>query len=211
MKGFIKKDILMMRSNLKILLVLFVLYIVMDFQGNSSLSFFLPVCSVVSMLSTFSYDDYNHWTSYAVTLPNGRRNVVKSKYITTFILLFLMSLCVGVFSSIIYVTKHYAINFSFIFENLFGSIVGALFVLDFMYPMIFKMGIEKARIAIFVGVFSIIILGGILIKYVDVSALSFLFSFFHGYGGILIFIIMMIFLSFLSYQISMLFYRKKEF
>ena len=81
MLGFIKKDLLMIKSNIKILAILLLIYIVMAFQGQLYLSFLLPFMGVMIMVSTFSYDTFNKWDAYAVTLPNGRKNSVRGKYI----------------------------------------------------------------------------------------------------------------------------------
>ena len=35
------------------------------------------------MIATFSYDDVNNFNAYAITFPNGRRNVVLEKYLIT--------------------------------------------------------------------------------------------------------------------------------
>ena len=68
-------------------MILFIVFGFMTFNGEMDLSFVLPFMSVVIMISTFSYDVYNKWDAYVITLPNGRKNVVKAKYIATFILI----------------------------------------------------------------------------------------------------------------------------
>jgi len=83
MWGFIKKDILMMKGNFKLLAILFIIYGVMAMEGEMDLSFLLPFMSVMIMISTFAYDQYNHWDSYLCSLPNGRKNSVKAKYLAT--------------------------------------------------------------------------------------------------------------------------------
>ncbi|MDE5540007.1 MAG: ABC-2 transporter permease, partial [Bacilli bacterium] len=87
MLGLIKKDLFMIKSNLKILVILFVVYGLMAYQGEMSLSFVLPFMSVMIMISTFSYDTYNKWDAYSITLPNGRKNSVRAKYLATLLLI----------------------------------------------------------------------------------------------------------------------------
>ena len=59
MLGFIKKDLFLIKSNLKFLLILLVIYGIMAYQGQMDLSFLLPFMSVVLMMTTFNYDTYN--------------------------------------------------------------------------------------------------------------------------------------------------------
>ncbi len=86
MKGLIIKDLLIVKSNLKIILVLLFVYGLMSFQGSMDLTFILPFISIVIMISTFSYDTYNNWDAYVISLPDGRKNSVKAKYLVTIIL-----------------------------------------------------------------------------------------------------------------------------
>ena len=98
MLGFIKKDLLMIKSNIKILVILLLIYVVMSFQGEMDLSFLLPFMSVMIMMSTFSYDYYNKWDAYAISLPNGRKNSVKAKYLATIILIIITTIIITILS-----------------------------------------------------------------------------------------------------------------
>ena len=77
MIGFIKKDLAMIKSNFKLMGILLFFYVVMGLLGEMDISFILPFMSVMIMISTFSYDNYNKWDAYSVTLPNGRKNESK--------------------------------------------------------------------------------------------------------------------------------------
>ena len=68
MLGLIKKDLFMMKSNIKTLLIILVVYGVMAYQEQMDLSFILPFMSVMIMISTFSYDAYNNWDAYVLSL-----------------------------------------------------------------------------------------------------------------------------------------------
>ena len=83
MKGLIIKDLLLMKENWKQLLLFGLIFIVIGLEGNQILTFVPVFLSLMVLLSTFSYDDYNKWNSYAVTLPNGRKNIVRAKYIAS--------------------------------------------------------------------------------------------------------------------------------
>ena len=76
-----------------------------------------------------------------------------------------------------------------------------------MYPIIYKFGIEKARIAIFAFVFGLIILGGIIINCFDLSFIGKYLNIISDYLIIIIILLTIIF-YFISYYISLM---KKEY
>lgn len=86
MLGLIKKDFLIIKANLKSMVITFIVYLMLAFQGTFDVTFIIPIIGIMLFISTFSYDDFNNWNSYAVTLPDGRRNVVRAKYIASIIL-----------------------------------------------------------------------------------------------------------------------------
>ena len=91
MLGLIKKDFLLIKANLKSMIIIFVIYIMLAFQGTFDVTFIIPLIGIMLFISTFSYDDFNNWNSYAVTLPNGRKNVVRAKYIASIILTIILA------------------------------------------------------------------------------------------------------------------------
>ena len=112
MLGFIKKDLAMIKSNFKILAILFILYAIMGFSGEMDISFILPFISVMLMLTTFSYDSFNKWDAYCVTLPDGRKNSVKAKYVATLVMILIITVITTILSILIsyYNSKNVAIS-----------------------------------------------------------------------------------------------------
>ena len=210
MLGFIKKDLLMIKSNMKIFIILLLIYVVLAFQGQMDLSFLLPFMSVMIMLSTFSYDSYNKWDSYAQTLPNGRINSVRAKYLATIILVSITTIIITILSLIISYASKNVIDF----ENIIGSILGSLFATillqAFIYPAMYKFGPEKARIGLMIIIFCIAVIGGFLIKYIDLSQIISILDLMNAYWAIIL-PISMILMLYISYEISKRIYLKKEF
>ncbi len=210
MFGFIKKDLAMIKSNFKLLGVLLIVYIAMGFLGQMDISFILPFLSVMVMISTFSYDNYNKWDAYAVTLPDGRKNNVRSKYLVTILLIVVMAIATFLLTIMIgYVNKE-PVNYSELLIHMLGTIFGTILVLAFMYPIIYKFGLEKARIGIFVAVFAIAILGTIIIQYCDLTFLGKTFDNLENYL-ITLLIFLTIGLPLISYFISLKIVKKKEY
>ena len=162
MLGLIKKDFLMLKGNFKTWLILLFVYIVMAFQELMSLTFLLPFMCVVTMLSTFSYDSYNKWDAYVCSLPDGRKNSVRAKYIATLLLIFVTVLITTILTIIIGYYRTNAVNLESIVESIFGAIFATTLLQSIMYPTIYKFGVEKARIVIFIVVFGFALIGGVL-------------------------------------------------
>lgn len=58
MLGLLKKDIIMIKSNLKVLVIIFAVYILMYLQGSMDISFLLPfmgfsLCYLLLVLSIY--------------------------------------------------------------------------------------------------------------------------------------------------------------
>lgn len=209
MIGFIKKDLLMIKSNLKLVGIIFLVFFLMTLQGEIDISFVPAFISVMLFLSTFSYDAYNKWDAYAITLPKGRKNVVKSKYVATCILIVVSVLIVMVFNILVGVIQH-NVDYEEVFSYMTGCCFGIMLVQSIFYPIIFKYGIEKGRIGMFAGTFSIIAIIGLLAKVVKIDIpLNFVNWIDHYWLWIAPF--MLVIILFISYKISERIYLKKEF
>ncbi len=210
MLGLIKKDLFLIKSNLKILVILFVVYGFMIFQGEMDLSFVLPLMSVVIMISTFSYDTYNKWDAYAITLPDGRKNSVRAKYLATIILIIVTTIIITILSVAISYFQIKVVDYENIFSTILGAVFATTLLQSFMYPVIYKFGVEKARIGIFIVVFGITIIGGIIAKFIDFKSIFQTLDNLENYWMIILPIVMIVIL-YLSYKISEGIYKKKEY
>ena len=209
MLGFIKKDLLMIKSNIKTLVILLLIYIILAFQGQMDLSFLIPFMSVMIMMSTFSYDLYNKWDAYVISLPNGRKNSVKAKYLSTIILIFATTIIITILSCMISYAKFHIIDFENITSTIFGSLFATVLLQSLIYPLMYKFGPEKTRIGIMAIVFCIAAIGGVLFSYIDLSPLIEMADLINVYWIIAI-PISMILMLFISYKISEIIYFKKE-
>ena len=209
MLGFIKKDLLMIKSNIKILAILLLIYVVMAFQGQMDLSFLLPFMSVMIMMSTFSYDSYNKWDAYAISLPDGRKSSVKAKYLATIILIIVTTIIIMALSFMISYVKTNAIDFENITETIFGSLFATILLQSFIYPAMYKFGPEKTRIAFMTIIFGVAIIGGFITQYIDFSSIINILNFIEAYW-VIVFLIAMILMLYISYKISERIYFKKE-
>lgn len=209
MIGFMKKDLAMIKSNLLYMIVLLVIYMIMGMTDNLDISFILPFMCIMIMTSTFSYENYNKWDAYSVSLPNGRKNSVKAKYLITIILMVIATIITTLLSFLICYLNGKSIPYIEILMSMFGNVFGTSLVLSIMYPIIYKFGVEKARIGIFVIVFIIVIGFGFLLQYVDFTFLANALSVIEDYL-ILILSIILIGMLLISYKASERLFIKKE-
>ncbi|HIR48389.1 MAG TPA: ABC-2 transporter permease [Candidatus Faecimonas gallistercoris] len=211
MIGLVKKDLLVIKSNLKIILaVLVALLLLISQEGGSSAIFILPIIGVMMFISTFSYDEFNNWNSYVVTLPNGRRNAIIAKYIATIIIIVILSLVSIITTTGFNYIMNGTINMTETTTALLGTILSTSILVALLYPIMIQYGALNGRIIIFIVVIGIGVIGAILSKYVDVNNLINQINSLESYGSILVPIISIILLG-ISYFISKKLFQKKEF
>ena len=210
MLGLIKKDFLLIKANLKSMIIIFVIYIILAFQGKFDVTFIVPLIGIMLFISTFSYDDFNNWNSYAVTLPDGRKNVVRAKYIASIILTIILAIVSLVISIGINYTKTNSMNLEEIIPSLIGTILSSVIIISILYPIVFKFGATNGRIILFAVVFGIAGIGALITKFVDMTFITNMINILDNYSLIAIPIISVILLG-ISYLISNKIYQSKEF
>ncbi len=209
MYGLIKKDFLMIKQNLKILMFVFIVFIGTSIINESDMTFMLPFMTVMISISTFSYDNYNKWDAYAITLPNGRKNVVRAKYISTLAFV-IMSFIISFISLLIMQKCVDNINLDIALVELVGCLFAVFLIMSIMFPIMYKYGIEKGRIVLFLLSFGVTGIAVLIFKNIHINISSNVIDFLNNYYKILIPIITGL-LIFASYNISEKIYSKKEF
>ena len=209
MVGLIKKDLLMIKSNLKMVSIMLVVFFIMSLQGEFDISFVPPFIVVMLFMSTFSYDEFNKWDAYAVTLPNGRKNVVKSKYVASLILTIVTIILTIILNSLVGLINN-NLEFDKFISTIMGCVFGVILIQSIMYPFIFKYGMEKGRIGLFVISFAIVGIIGLLSSVLKINIPTNVVTFFDNYWFVIIPLISIVLLL-ISYKISEKIYLKKEF
>ncbi len=205
MFGLIKKDFLLIKANLRSMMIVFIVYLILAFQGTLDVTFIVPLIGIMLFISTFSY-----WNSYAVTLPNGRKNVVRAKYIASIILTVILgigALAIGIGISY---TKTNSINLDEIISSLMGTMLSSVIIITLLYPIVFKFGATNGRIILFAVVFGIAGIGAFIAQFVDMTFIINMINRLDSYALVAIPIISVILLG-ISYLISNKIYQSKEF
>lgn len=210
MLGLIKKDFLLMKANAKSMIIIFIIYLVMAFQGTFDVTFIVPLIGIMLFISTFSYDDFNQWNSYAVTLPNGRKNVVRAKYIASIIL----TIILGIMSLAISIGINYArtnnVNLDEIISALLGTVLSSVIIISLLYPVVFKFGATNGRIILFALIFGGAAVIALISRFIDMTAIINMVNGLDKYVYIAVPVGSIILLS-ISYLISNTIYKNKEF
>lgn len=210
MLGLIKKDFLILKANMKAMLVIFFVYFIMIVQGSFDATFIVPLIGIMMFISTFSYDDFNNWNAYAITLPNGRKNVVKAKYISSVILTVILAILSLFISIIVSYTKSNSINLDETVSSLMGTLLSCIIIISLLYPIVFKFGSTNGRIILFAVVFG---LSGIIAVISNVVDMTFIINAINMLDSCWYIALPIIFLIMLgaSYLISNKIYQNKEF
>lgn len=216
MKGLIIKDILNLRNYMKQLILVFIFFVAYGIFLKNGVFVGSMITLMLSMqvITTMSYDEYAKWDKYALTMNVNRKDIVLSKYVF-FIMSIIIGIVVGIISSsLINIISDSNIGID---EILVTSImVPCVFAILFciIIPIVFKVGVEKARVVMMAIFFTPTILGFIIFKMAekanmpipDETTLELIFKF-----GLIGLIVLTVVFIFISYKISLSIYNKKEF
>ncbi len=213
MLGLIKKDLLIVKNNMHFIFIIIAAYVAVGLvEGESSWISFIPALIFLMIIATFSYDEFNKTDAYISTFPCGKNNVVKAKYITT-IIIFSLATLVSFILSVMIGFMNNNLNLHDCLATNIGILTGIALVQSIFFPMIYKFGIEKSRIGLFILVFSIT---GI-IAFLSQSGLNIkiniphsLITLFNNYWFIFL-PFLAILILYISYRVSATIYGKKEF
>lgn len=210
MLGLIKKDFLLIKANAKSMIIIGIIYLMLVFQGTFDVTFVVPLIGIMLFIATFSYDDFNNWNSYAVTLPDGRKNVVRAKYIASIILIIILAIVSLTISIGINYTKTNRIDLDETIPSLMGTTLSCVVIISLLYPIVFKFGATNGRIILFAVVFGIAGIIGVISNWVDMSSVINIINRLDSCFYIAIPIISILLLG-TSYLISNKIYQNKEF
>lgn len=214
MKGLILKDLLILKNQLKNLLFILVFFVIFAFgtKDFSFITFLIPFYVIMLFLSTFSYDEFNHWDTFCNTLPYSKDEIVKSKYI---LLLISMSgsLLLGIMISYLSTFIDRNIIMEEAIYGVFGSIFGVCLVLSLMIPFVYKFGVQKGKIVLFSISIGLSLILAFIIKISNFNFNNFLsiLNKTSAFGGCLFLMVGLIIMIFISYKISKIIYSKKDF
>lgn len=208
MKGLLLKDTLVASRQAKIYAVLGGFYLVYCYmiKDSTMLVTIGAMLSFFALLNSFSYDEKCKWDNFALTMPISRKMIVLGKYLFGFLSCIVVSIVCAILAIVVLIALG---NLENLVETLgysmLVSIALVVLLIDAMLPIIFKLGVEKARYFIMaivmLPVIIILLLGNasITLPVIDMKILLI--------GGI----VGIILITMLSYFLSLKFMKEKEF
>ncbi len=159
MHGLIQKDIYSLKGSMKSIALIMIVFGVIFIPQAGGVSFIAVTVFMMSSLviSTISMDDFVKWDKYALTLPLSRKDIVKSKY-ELLLLLSVTGAVIGLVVSIIYNVIVGEVSVEDILMMGIMMVAISIALLGIVMPVIYKFGVEKARILMMVCIFLPIVL-----------------------------------------------------
>ena len=211
MLGLIKKDLLTIKTVSKPLIIIIIALLALSIQTKTEdVIYMLPLIGVISFLSTFSYDQFNNWDAYTSTLPNGRKNQIKSKYLTSVIIITTLTLLSVLFSLLITKINQKPINIDQIITQTLVILLTSTITISLLFPVMIKYGAQNGRLIVFIIVISLALLSTLTTKTKEINILNDIEKIIENHTHIIILLTSLIVLI-ISYLISKKIYQNKEF
>lgn len=207
MKGLLLKDLYMMKKYCKIYLIIAIVFIAISFASSENLFFIFYPCLLCGMIpvNLLGYDERSRWLQYSQTMPYKKAQIVSGKYLIGLGTQIAMLIFTGIAQAI-----RMSIHGTFIFREylvlMMLLLIMALVASSISLPFMFKLGIEKGRMAYYFMV-GVVCAGSVIAS----NLLSDKFRTQIKPNGILLLIcIIGIALYALSWYLSIVFFKKRE-
>lgn len=211
MKGLLIKDLCNLKQiGRQTLLVLAVMAAWCAFLNNAQIFFMMmALYSMMLMFTAMSYDEMANFDKYALTLPVTRADLVRTKYVLL-VLLFGAGMLVGLLGEGIFFLLRGTGELTLLEQTASLFTVAVFYLLGFLVliPVIFRLGMEKARLflsLIFVAMFGLIWAGVLLARSLEIEITEGMVI-----GAIVAGVLLTAACFFLSYRVSLRIVKRKE-
>ncbi|MBS5113531.1 MAG: ABC-2 transporter permease [Coprobacillus cateniformis] len=218
MKGLLIKDFQLLKNQKSFFVVFIamaVIFLVTDMMSQDFLVSYVSFLSIIMMISSMTYDEFNNGLSYLMTLPTTRKKYVQEKYVFGFILLFIAWISAFLATTGFYLGKGELISLSDWLLSCFMILLCAVIMIQCVLPLQLKFGQNKGNIAMALIVGVVFAVGFIVMSIVklfdiDLTFLMRMISQIDLFQIILMMIGVVIIVGFISYRISLKIMYKKE-
>jgi len=151
MKGLILKDLYMMIKYCKSYLFLIIIFIAVSFVGDTNLFFIFYPCMLCGMIpvNLLGYDERSRWLQYSETMPYTKGQIVSGKYLIGLGSQIAMILVVGIAQAIRMSIGDTLILGEYLVLMMLLLIM-SLLASSITLPLMFKLGVEKGRMAYYI-------------------------------------------------------------
>jgi hypothetical protein len=151
MVGLLLKDIFNLKKYMRQMgiVVLALSFFAFNMRSTPYLVGMMVLMTSMMVTTSMAYDEAAKWDKYALTMPLVKKDIVLEKYV----LLGLLTLVGGGIASVLGCFMTIFLKFGNIKETLLACgaiIMVALLFFSFVLPVLFKYGVEKARMLMFI-------------------------------------------------------------
>ena len=200
MKALILKDTYVIWRQMKYFLVMILLFSALPSGFNNA---FAVIYAAMMPYTALAYDERSKWDQMAAMMPYSTRDVVLGKYVFGWLCIGAAAVLSGLFQAVLsLVTDREVLP-----GTLVLSVLGALCILAITLPVMFRFGVEKGRLAMFLIIFLVCGTAGAIAS-ITVSGDGGAFAF---QGPILVVMsIAALVLTAVSVPLSIRFYTKRQ-
>ena len=207
MKGLLLKDVYMTAKYCRSYLLIAAVFIAVSFFGNENMFLIFYPCLLCGMIpvNLLGYDERSRWLQYSETMPYSRAQIVSAKYLIGLLAQSAMLLVTAIAQAIrMNMNNSFSANDYLVMIMLL--LIMSMLSSSICLPFIFKLGVEKGRMAYYVMI-GIICGGSVVASTVLRDAMQSNIKL----NGVLAFVCLLgIGIYALSWYLSIVFYKKRE-
>ena len=201
MKALIIKDTYVIWRQMKYFLVMILLFSALPSGFNNA---FAVIYAAMLPYTALAYDERSKWDQLAAMMPYSTRDMVLGKYVFGW-------LCIGaaaVLSGLLQMALSLVVDRVFLPGVMVLSVLGAVCILAISLPLMFRMGVEKGRLAMFLVIFLVCGAAGAIAHIAESVGSGTVFAFQGPVLGVTLLAALV--LTTVSVPLSMRFYTKRQ-
>lgn len=201
MKALIIKDTYVIWRQMKYFLILILIFSALPSGFNNA---FAVIYTSMLPYTALAYDERSKWDQLAAMMPYSTRDAVLSKYVFGW-------LCIGgaaVLSGLLQMALSLVVDRVFLPGVMVLSVLGAVCILAISLPLMFRMGVEKGRLAMFLVIFMVCGAAGAIAHIAESVGSGTVFAFQGPVLGVTLLAALV--LTAVSVPLSMRFYTKRQ-
>ena len=145
MKALLLKDTYVIWKQMKIFLIIILVFSAIPSGFNSA---FAVIYAAMMPYTAMAYDERSKWDQMAAMMPYSTRDIVLGKYVFGWLCIAAAAVLSALFQGLLSF-----LGASLSLALLAMSVLGALCVLAITLPVMFRFGVEKGRLAMFLLIF----------------------------------------------------------
>lgn len=167
MIGLLKKEYYLMEGQMKswLIVAVFCFFYSYFMNADSFLFMLITLIGIMSTMTVFSLDKACGWDTYAISLPLTRKEIVEARYLFAF----LIDIGVSLACCLLMLLRgqiNGGVNLPESLHSLFQILLVTILMQLLLFPVIYKLGVEKARF-VYMAVFICLSLGVLGLSQLD--------------------------------------------